>query len=683
MSSPEKQGPLFGIDPETAPVELIRRRYPPEIAARDITQPFVVVDDSEVFTCTLLGRVPGQDNVRRPVTVRLQKDKPTPPPPSFGQSYTNQNAQSVFAEEADCLRQLGTGGEGIIPAVGDPGPLHSLPITYCKKIEAFFHPPCPDCGGWLVDCTDELFLGHLGLPTYATSHERFLWCPSCAANVDEEPVLYTLWRSRQSGNGVTLRFGSELYRAYTATVRRDEENLPEGLQQFPCQTCEFKSACYPQRVNNADAIPAEDFLYPVSYYEFEAILRESYELPYGEFARFLGGRNWSELSRIPEVTQASAEKKSERQAWYFWGNAPESRSALEVLWLKLGAFEQVMEGIRRVAEQCGRPHLGISPESIRVQPGRSSRWQFAVGLVDPAAARLAVLSSQEGAPTDPLYLPLGKRSDGFSAPQFSQAPFGQQFSANVKVVSAERQENAIAIEAEIVAEKLGDRAIKSADWLRVMIQPPTSRVGGVWLWLSNLQPTGGGFRGSGVSGSLRPGLAAEVAGLAGTTLWDCRVQLCRRYGEECDLASAGMVLLCSLLVNDEQDTETVTAAVRTISAELAQYGGSAPVTREQFRRILGEHEALFRPEAVFDRALDRRSATVDIPAELWEGCLAFGFSLRAGVMIARAMHAEMDTEITIKSSTEQLKALNLWAEGQLFARGALGRERDHIVRANG
>ncbi len=688
MSLPKTQAPLFGTNPETAAVELIRRQHAPDMAARDIVQPFIILDDSEMFVCTVLGRIRSRDGKGIPISVRIQKDKPTPPPLTFGQSYTNRDAQAAFTEEAACLRTLGTEGEGIIPAVDDPGPLHSLPITYCKKTEQFFHPPCPFCGEWLTDCTDELFLGHLGLPTYATSHERFLWCPSCATSTDEDPVLYTLWRTRRSGNGVVLRFGSELYRSYIETVRReDSEDLPAGLAQFPCRTCEFKSACYPQRVDSADPIPAEDFLYPVAYYEFDAILKRSYELPYGEFARFAGGRNGSELARVPELSAAPDSDNGERHAWYFWGNAPETRSALEILWLKLGAFEQVLEGIRRVTEQCNRPHLGITPEAIRVQPGRLSRWQFTVGLVNPAAARQAVLPSREGIPPEPLYLPLGQRDKKFEPPQLSRSPFGQQLSANVRVAATDQQENRVSLATELTAEKFNALDLRPTDWLRVRLETPSTTGRGIWVWLSDFQPQAGGYRAQGTSAPLRPNLATEVAALAETTLWDCPIQVCRRFGEECDLASAGMVLLCSLLVNDSRDQETVVASITEIADQLMQFGrgsdrDSSAIT-ETFHQLISAHGSAFQSSAILDRALDRQSAAIDIPAPLWDACLAFGFTLCSGIAIAQTQEITEDGKITIKNTLSRLKALNLWAEGQLFARSALQREGDLISWAQG
>jgi hypothetical protein len=359
---------VFGSSAGRECMELVRQPGTERIAPQDIKQPFVTIDDTGIYSHILLARVLTDAGRTIPAAVKKQKDILSPPPPGFGRRYTNSGALAAFQDEADCLRKLDGEGEGIIlpvhgvssgPAAAEHQPIRSLPISYCKKTAIFFHPVCPGCGEFLRDCRDEVLLGSVGLPPYASSTQRFLFCPKCGGGARTARTFYTVVTgpSVQYVADIRLRIGSQLYRDYQHLVRSSSgdkelaDKYSPAVSQFPCMSCPHKEACYPARSDDSRSIPAEQLLYPVAYYEFLAIVREFYEMDFGQLYRYLGGQPRAQIQMSPAAQVAGGSKSLDvPDGWYFFGNVSQERSAAEILWLKLAAFEQLCQGVLQVYE---------------------------------------------------------------------------------------------------------------------------------------------------------------------------------------------------------------------------------------------------------------------------------------------------------------------------------------------
>lgn len=678
---------------------------------QDVEHPFVTLDESGVFSRVLLGRVQTESGRTVAVAVKIQKDVLSPPPVrGLGRSYTNRDAEAAFEREARCRESLAEDHEGIVPlarGVGtgaraaSPLPIISLPITYCKKIEEFFHPVCPHCGGYLRDSRNEVQLAKAGLSSCVESALRFLCCPECGENPDATQTFYTV-STRQSvppGGQTRVRVGRELYRDFQRLVRSREpgnvvrEQQEPSLRQFPCTRCPHKEACYPLRADEARPIPAEEMLYPVVYHEFCAIIRELFELHYDEFAQFLGGRAGEEIrsrlaKRIPPG--AFAERAAEldlpyaANSRYFWGNAPGERSALEVLWLKLAAFEQLGEGVRRIYEGCARPHLNLQPKSVMVSGGPPPVWSFRVGITNPAAASPVHVEDAKKDTESPGFLNRADYNRLFTSPLIRRLPYGHEEYVNVTFRGVRSAEAGLDIEVDLISEVIGVFQLTAKDRVKVTLNAPANKLDGLAFWATEADRVPAGYRVLGRARHMRPDVQEVLKSSVGQTLWDCRVNICRFYGAPCDVYSLGMMLLCSLLVNDAHDEAEVCRQVEEVGRELTSFAASAgkPGRSEIERKLselLAERGSLFKPEAVFYRAADRQAGAGDLSEELWLACQKLGFAMTTEIdgfspCAARGEIGTCDGPALVKNVLERLKNLNLWAEGRLFVRRALRRE---------
>jgi hypothetical protein len=689
---------VFGMTAGAGRLQLLPREEITTAPPPKTDHPFIILDDAGIFSRVLAARALTDAGKLISVAVKQQKDTIAAPPPGFGRSYTNADSRAAFLAEAECLEKLGETGEGIVlPPAGmayqsqAPGKylIASLPITFCRKISTFFHPPCPLCGALLQDCRDELLLGEQGLPLYASSAQRLLYCAKCGGVQDGLRTFYAAaagpaLRSRAEQR---LRLGPQLYRDFQHLVNKaptDREtgvSDAPGIAQFPCMNCVHRPACYPRRSDETQPIPAEQQLYPVAYHEFLALVREYCEMDFGQLYRYLGGQERSRVMARPARTgDKYAGTREHPDGWYFFGNAPHERSALEILWLKLAAFEQLCEGVWRVYESCGRPHLDLHPQSVLAVPGRSSRWSFRVGLANPAAA----VPARTGPETDEKYrqfLPRANFQHLFTSPLIRRPPYGHDEYANLTIRRIESQGAGVILDVHLASEVIRVFQLTTDDLLRITLNAPLDKADGLVVWAVEAKPERGGYRLRGEASRLRPDVLQALAAHQEHTLWDCRVNICRNYNVRCDLYSLGMMLWALLLVNDRQDEAEVCRKVEEIRTELTDGAGAtdqatpSAVAKTRFNAILAENQAVFGPESVFFRGEDRQSGKHDIPAELWLACQKLGLELIADAPdYSAAGNAKNGGAQAIKKVLDRLKDLNLWAGGRLFARGAFERE---------
>ena len=95
------------------------------------------------------------------------------------------------------------------------------PLAWCRKMAEYIEPVCPMCLGRLAVCRDEVLLRTSGLPAYATTLARYLYCSVCAAEPGRPATFYSysIRESEAPPANVRVRRRSELYRFL---IRRTE-----------------------------------------------------------------------------------------------------------------------------------------------------------------------------------------------------------------------------------------------------------------------------------------------------------------------------------------------------------------------------------------------------------------------------------------------------------------------------
>jgi hypothetical protein len=135
--------------------------------------PFVPLHDSSRFARVLLGRVASGTNFNlHPIAVKIQRSFYRPAASgSAKETLTNPLIEEMWRRERDNLVKCA--GDEVVPLLdlGEES-FRNRPVTFCKKIRAYFHPPCPRCLGPLTDCKDDALLRDHGLPEYSRSIVR-------------------------------------------------------------------------------------------------------------------------------------------------------------------------------------------------------------------------------------------------------------------------------------------------------------------------------------------------------------------------------------------------------------------------------------------------------------------------------------------------------------------------------
>ncbi|OPX40639.1 MAG: hypothetical protein B1H13_06485 [Desulfobacteraceae bacterium 4484_190.3] len=134
------------------------------------------------------------------------------------------------------------------------------PLFYCAFRDLFLHPPCPSCGAPLELCTDNEVLEAAGLPPYAVSLQRYLYCPSCIA-AGNGPLFFIL-RGKDDDLPVVkdLQF---LIREFGKVLGNAEASLP-------CTSCPEATTCYGHEEKAGNRI------IPFSFFPFYLLVFDSY-----------------------------------------------------------------------------------------------------------------------------------------------------------------------------------------------------------------------------------------------------------------------------------------------------------------------------------------------------------------------------------------------------------------------
>jgi hypothetical protein len=633
--------PLLGSTGGNLRFELALAAKDEALEAKD--DPFVPLNDSSRFTRVLLGRVAsGNDHTLHPVAVKLQRSFYRPAAAGTAkETLTNPLVEDMWRRERENL--IRCAGAEVVPLI-DLGEelFRNPPVTFCKKIRAYFHPPCPRCRGPLRDCRDDALLREHGLPEFSKSLSRFLHCPACSAGPGRKKFYTAAASGEDKPKGeADLRRRGELYRDFGGIVNglTTEEQAQLSIR-FPCAACLHREECYPADGAAGKPIPAEARLVPVSYYDFHLLPLEVMELHYDEMSDLLGGASWEVLrdrirktgapGRDPVLSEVDDVFTSPVQ--WIYREDTSGRFALEVLHLKMNLFGQLCHGLRAYHARCKEPHLDASPGQVMVDivPGSTNlpaRWTFRVRLIGVAGPhRFAT----DGAPKDslpPLLTPAPDADKIFVSPMVRKGEFGREDSLRVTVRSLRADGGILKLEGSASSERARLENVQRGDVIRLAPASAGGPLEGMTLWGTVDAPEERGVRftavidaASGLDPSKKPGD------------FDAGVALYPRFQVPCDLYGLGMLLFRTLLVNDGTDILAVDDAVQRVMKKLSLWleGKKSPAAARvagELMPIVEREKEVFSSPGVLYLQDDRDERPRALPQKLWSDLLLFGFKL--------------------------------------------------------
>jgi len=615
-----------------------------DLESRD--DPFVPLNDAGRFSRVLLGRVAsGADHTLHPVAVKIQRSSYRPAASgSAKEMLTNPLLEEMWRRERENL--IKCAGDEVIPLIdlGEQS-FRNRPVTFCKKVRAYFHPLCPKCRGPLSDCRDDALLRDHGLPEFSKSIIRYLACAACTAKPGRK-TFYTLSTGTDEHlkGEADVRRRTELYRDFGAIVNGVPEKDRAALGgTFPCASCPHRQECYPADGASGKPILAESRLVPVSYHEFHLLPLEVMELHYDEMSDLIGGASWQVIrdrfrqtaapGREPVVSGLDKVFTSPIQ-WIYRGDTS-GRFALEVLHLKLNLFSQLCRGLRAYHARCREPHMDVSPSQVMVDiiPGSTNlpaRWTFRAKLIGVAGPNRFPTSGAPAGALPDLIVPAADADKIFVSPLVRKAEFGREESLRVTVRSVKVEGGRVRLEGSASSERARMEGCQPGDVLRFIPAAGSGPLEGLTLWGTVDAPEERGIRftavldAAGGDGSKKPGD------------FDASVAIFPRFHVPCDLYGLGMLLFRTLLVNDATDLLAVDDGVQRVLKKLTLWleGKKSPAAARvagELMPIVEREKEVFATTAVLYLQDDRDERPRALPTRLWSDVLLFGFKLLTSI----------------------------------------------------
>lgn len=611
-ASTPQQRPVFGRGGAEATIELVRT----EAGQRE---PFVVLASGRFSQLLLAEGSFGSIGLKRRFALKVQRGDYAA---EANSQLTNLDVEAMWRHEAADLARVDS--PHVVRSLPiAPGVQPSRPVAYCRRTEAWFHPPCPRTGAPLTVCRDDEVLSRSGLPAFSQSLVRYLCTPP--PDGGQTRVFYRLpgTAAERPARDVVVRIGPQLWRDYRTALAAD--SLPPG--SLPCQTCEHRATCFPAPTTGGaddEVIPAEQQLHAVSYYDFLMLPLELLDLQFDTLCDWLGGRERPATASLTEATARPGRPAPAPPEWLFASDP--QRWWAEVLHLKLSAFAEVCTGLRDLHAQCGRPHLGLSPANTMAEllahgDAMPARWHSRVRLIDLGSAAGRDRRTGEGVEPAVRLLEPGSdvRGTTFENKRLAeQDELAARLRLRIDKQAPEGELLRLGIGIDVGA--LDVRALRAGD---VIEARPTDGSRTAWLELVEVRP------GRIVATAQ---LAAEhpLAKLPIGAECEAACVFRKVFGPASDLFGLGMLLFRTLLVNDERDLfrvqDAVEQSLRRIGAEPRAVQDEAGFDR-LVRNCLRDHGSTFGSEAVFYRQQDRNRDHAPLDTALWPELLTFAFRL--------------------------------------------------------
>jgi hypothetical protein len=510
------------------------------------------------------------------------------------------------------------------------------PTIFCTVHRHFFRIPCPRCFAALRTCRDDSLLARHGLPLYSLSATRFLTCPAChAAGVDDRFFA----TSRAEATELADKGVADL-----ATLRRELAEAVEDARKtgtrhpspevYPCATGEDAGSCLGLREGSkgkSRTQVGEAAWMPFNLHDSPYLLLAHAPSSYDSFADLIGGR----------LPPAGASPERTAGAGYLCHQAEGSGiDAVEVFALKMALFLQVACGLREYHRLVGLPHLDLHPGHLVVEPGTKgdylpSLWSFHARLLGTSSRRLRTLA--EGVS---VVLPPRDPNMTFLAPAVRSSYLIRPRSAELileRLVAVAGAKDSWHIEGRLadpqgIFPRPGPRDLFLLRWPHDLFGTHTHSA---VARLDPRQPAGRSLELAIASDpvAMDPLAAHHLERAAGLRIPDVTYRCYPAFGAREDLYSLGVILLRTLLVNDQQGLEAIEGL---LSALQRRDGGSQrpaprPTREGALAWALREHGAILPKSNVFFRSLDRDAQRPNaIPDDLWASAIGLALGLTHG-----------------------------------------------------
>ncbi len=611
-----------------------------------------------------------------------------------GRVLTNGQVDAMWAQERASLARVQDAH--VVAAFAAPAAMtSSLPVFHCRRTDRFFHPVSPSTGLPLRVCRDDELLTANGLPPYAQDVARYLH--------DGTRGAVTFYRERSPRADERLpttapvRSGAQWIADLLPLVHADANDAAAiaAADALPCVRCQHREQCFP-RDAAAGALPASHELHAVSFYDVDAISLALHDFDYDEACVLLGGADVQDVvaaravaGTAAGIAMAAATALAADRQWLF-AHDPSLR-LLEVLRQKLSLFLGVCAGVGAV-HATGRPHLGLAPCNVLVSwqgsRGAPARWQLHAAVNDLGSAMLVDLAPS-GAMTDGalgmLFEPgFDVRADAKSQSYLTPTGLGSETSTITLPVACWQtgsQDDLVRFVVE--AQGAGvPRAFGAGD---LVVVQPTSGGASLVARIDEVRP-----RGLLASALLKP---SDPCAQWDGQPFEARLTFHRRLGPAADLHALGMLLLRTLLVNDEQSIEDVAASMakclRRLGDEPTGVRMEARPAAERLQQLLAARDmrGRFEPLQLLHRASDRAqhqqavaAAVPQIDPAIWSGVLvAVGKLLATWSPFAYAESAAASASLPLQALVGDLQALVRRLDVELFH----ARARDAAIAVTG
>jgi hypothetical protein len=516
---------------------------------------------------------------------------------------------------------------------------HLPPLLYSRTGRSFFVPPCPTCKRPLSLCRDEAWLGGAGLPSFAASLQRFLWCDRCAREAGSPTVYAT---TPIAAEGATVRSAAELLADLSGTLRGDwtEDEVTERVG-----VATAKAVRGQQPAGEAPGAAARDLFLPFTFFGSPFLVTVAAPLDLDSLADALGGRPWEEF---PVRCGGAVDGLPSRWAWLVQTPPPTGRlifspessglDAAEVFFLKVTAFRQILEGLIDYYRTSGRPHLDLHPRHLLFELSGAGKGLPLFWTLEARIHGVAAASQALAAPGSPnVVLPGLGLAVPYAAPEVQE--FRLAGFRPCELVFTDVDEEGAGARRVRIGGRLSDTygfypAPQPRDTIFLSLPDPTLDFGFTGLAVRLTQ--GDAVRSEEATFSSDPLELGEASlrrlRLAiGTKIPGARYRVHPDFGAPTDLHALGVALLRLLLRNDGQDLAAVLKAADRLGREIAAL--PAGETRRGLtlaallKRSPDAAPALSKTQIFWGRDDRRPGRPNAVPDALWERVLLLALRL--------------------------------------------------------
>ncbi|MGD8453100.1 MAG: hypothetical protein PVJ57_14880 [Phycisphaerae bacterium] len=629
MSTPEPTSPFVVIPTDFG--GLLRLLGPPPAEAAVAVDPLVHLDTPLDVVQSLIGGLCGADGqLNQPAEILLLLDPESGPPEDLipyaallarYETMPDVDVQLPVQPAANLLHAA----FGTMPAIG--------PLLYCRKRHRIFAARSPNTGAPLsrvpADAGDDASAtGKDGIP-----REWLVWDGPDQA----EPAIY----SGRAGSTAAGRAASheqlildqgKVVRLATDLATREPAAAQELTAAHVCTTCAERERCFPEGGGYAYAA---DRLLVVHALPVRPVVRPLGAWRLDETARIIGGvdpRSICAAEGDPENAftawrQQQAEQIETAGPRYLLAGEAGGRQLAEVARLKMALFVDVLAQLDAAWRITTRPHLYWRNETIRVAWNSPAQTPATLWGLQPILRHIgrqpdvAVDGADQLLPYPPA---LSDRT--LLPPDVAEALryFGTPRPVNVFVKTISKTGDA-----HVLLEELGIPRELFCPADVIQVAGPG--------WRATLAPTPEQNPDDGEGLGVRGPVQGDTKRLsANTAVEGCECRWYPRFGEAIDLYAVGMLLLETLLTNDEREGQRLREAVLAEREELLTACRGLPVEQRESRAatwIAGRAESdapgslWSRRNLLYARA-DRASVPLDgLPMNLWQAVLSLTLRL--------------------------------------------------------